>query len=186
MKLEVIIASTRPGRIGDQIGKWIAEYAAANSEFDVGIADLLEFNLPIFDEPNHPITGIYTKDQTKAWAKRIAAADAFIVVTPEYNFTMPPSLLNAIDYLHTEWRRKPVAFVGYGVVGASRAIQSGRTLFSSLNAMPIGPAMTLIGVHAMAVKTFEPNMERGKQPADAMLSELVVWANALKPTRARK
>jgi NAD(P)H-dependent FMN reductase len=131
------------------------------------------------------MTGIYTKDYTKAWSARINAADAFIVVTPEYNFTMPPSLLNAIDYLHNEWRRKPVAFVGYGVIGAARAIQSGRTLFSSLNAMPIGPAMTLMGVHAMAVKTFEPE-ERGKQSANVMLDELAVWAKALQPTRAIK
>jgi NAD(P)H-dependent FMN reductase len=114
LRLEIIIASTRPGRIGDQVGKWIAEYAETHTDFEIGIADLVDFDLPLFDEPHHPMLGQYTKGHTKAWSKRIAAADAFVIVTPEYNYTMPPSLLNAIDYLSKEWAHKPAGFVGYG------------------------------------------------------------------------
>src|SRR5436190_3700853 len=136
-KLEVIIASTRPGRIGDQIGKWIAKYAAAHTDFEVSVADLAEINLPLYDEPNHPHFMQYTKEHTKQWSKRIDAADAFIIVTPEYNYTMPPSLLNAIDFLQNEWQYKPVAFVGYGGTGAIRAIQTERLLFANLNMMPL-------------------------------------------------
>ena len=82
MKLEIIIASTRPGRLGDQVGKWIAEYATAHTDFKVSVADLLEINLPIFDEPNHPLTGNYTKEHTKKWSKIIDSADAFCCCNP--------------------------------------------------------------------------------------------------------
>jgi NAD(P)H-dependent FMN reductase len=128
------------------------------------------------------MTGQYTHDYTKAWSEHIAEADAFVVVTPEYNYTMPPSLLNAVDYLHHEWNRKPVGFVGYGAVGAARAIQMERSLFSSLNAMPVGPAVTMMGVYAPLEKAFVAE-ERGEKAADRMLAELQVWAQALKPTR---
>src|SRR5258706_7699219 len=165
LKLVVIIASTRPGRIGDQVGKWIAEYAAAHTDFDVSVADLAEINLPLYDEPNHPMMGNYTKEHTKQWSKIIDAADAFIVVTPEYNYTMPPSLLNAIDFLHNEWKYKPVAFVGYGGTGTVRAIQTEKLLFANLSVMPISLMVNLTGVYRPAVTTFTPE-EKHEQAAD--------------------
>jgi NAD(P)H-dependent FMN reductase len=182
MRLEIIIASTRPGRIGDQVGQWIAKYAASHTAFDVTVSDLAEINLPIFDEPNHPRLGQYVKEHTKQWSKRIDAADAFVVVTPEYNYTMPPSLLNAIDFLHREWNYKPVAFVGYGGTGAVRAIQTERLLFTNLSVMPIPFMVNLVGVYRPAVTTFKPE-EKHEQAADKMLSELHKWAQALMPLR---
>jgi NAD(P)H-dependent FMN reductase len=184
MKVEIIISSTRPGRIGDQVGKWIADYATAHSDFVVAVADLAEFNLPLLDEPNHPMAGNYEKEHTKAWSKRINGADAFIVVTPEYNFTMPPSLVNAIDYLHHEWKYKPVGFVGYGGSGAVRAIQTEKLLFANLSVMPIGPMVNLVGVYRPAVTTFKPEATH-EQAADAMLTELDAWARALLPMRQK-
>lgn len=180
MNLEIIIASTRPGRIGDQVGKWIADYTTSHAQFNVSIADLLEINLPIYDEPHHPRLGQYTKEYTKAWSKRIDAADAFIIVTPEYNYTMPPALLNAIDYLQKEWAHKPVAFVGYGGTGAVRAIQTERLLFTNLNMMPIPFMVNLTGVFRPAVTTFVPD-EKHEQMAERMLEELHKWAEALLP-----
>lgn len=180
MKLLIIIASTRPGRIGDQVGKWISEYATKHSDFEVSVADLLEINLPLFDEPNLPMFAQYTKTHTKKWSKLVAAADAFIIVTPEYNYTLPPSLLNAIDYLSHEWNYKPVAFVGYGGTGAVRAIQTEKLLLTNLNAMPIPLAVNLVGVYRPAVQTFIPE-EKYEQAADIMLKELYKWAEALHP-----
>ena len=182
MKLVIIIASTRPGRIGDQVGKWIAEYAVAHTDFDVSVADLAEINLPLFDEPNHPMTGDYTKEHTKKWSKIIDAADAFVVVTPEYNYTMPPSLVNAIDFLHKEWQHKPVAFVGYGLTGAVRAIQTEKLIFANLSVMPIAYGVNLSGVYRPAVTTFEPE-EKHEQAAERTLQELHKWATALIPLR---
>jgi NAD(P)H-dependent FMN reductase len=182
MKLEIIIASTRPGRIGDQVGKWIAEYTTEHTDFDVSVADLAEINLPMYDEPNLPMLGNYTKEHTKQWSKRIDAADAFIIVTPEYNYTMPPSLLNAIDFLHNEWKYKPAAFVGYGGTGAVRAIQTERLLFTNLSVMPIPIMVNLVGVYRPAIITFKPE-EKHEQAANKMLEELHKWAKALMPLR---
>ncbi len=182
MKLEIIISSTRPGRIGDQVGKWIAEYAAGHTDFDVSVADLAEINLPLYDEPNHPHFMQYTKEHTKSWSKRISSADAFIIVTPEYNYTMPPSLLNAIDFLQNEWQYKPVAFVGYGGTGAVRAIQTERLLFANLSMMPLPIMVNLVGVYRPTVITFKPE-EKHEQAANKMLEELHKWAKALMPLR---
>jgi NAD(P)H-dependent FMN reductase len=182
IKLIVIIASTRPGRLGDQIGKWTADYAAANTDFEVSIADLAEINLPMFDEPGIPSMGVYEHEHTKKWSKIVEEADAIVIVTPEYNFTMPASLLNAVSYLHHEWKRKPVGYVGYGFGGAVRAIQTEKLLLAGLSAASVAPSVNLINTHALAVKTFAPE-ERYEQTLAAMLTELHIWAAALAPTR---
>lgn len=182
MKLLVIIASTRPGRAGGEVGAWAADYARAHSAFDVDVADLEQFALPLFDEPGHPMRGDYVHAHTKAWSAAVASAAAFIVVMPEYNFTMPPSLLNSIDYLHHEWNRKPVGLVGYGIVGGARAIQTARTLFSSLNSMPVGPAVTLSGVYAPLAGPIDPP-ERQLTQAGRMMAEIEYWAGLHKAER---
>jgi NAD(P)H-dependent FMN reductase len=184
VKLEVIIASTRPGRIGDQVGKWIADYAKANSDFEVSVADLVDYNLPLFDEPNHPRMAEYTKDHTKRWSKTVKNADAFIIVTPEYNYTMPPSLLNAIDYLHNEWAYKPAGVVAYGGSGGVRAAQTLRLVLSNLNVMPIPQMVNLVGVHAGATMPIEID-KRYQEMATILLNELELWSEALKGIRQR-
>jgi len=95
---------------------------------------------------------------------------------------MPPSLLNAIDFLQNEWQYKPVAFVGYGGTGAIRAIQTERLLFANLNMMPIPIMVNLVGVYRPAVITFKPE-EKHEQAANKMLEELYKWAKALIPLR---
>jgi NAD(P)H-dependent FMN reductase len=180
MHIAIIIGSTRPGRLGDQIGSWIAQYTAQHTDFTVTIADLLELGLPLFDEPNHPMTGDYTKAHTKAWSNIVADADAFIVVTPEYNYTLPPALLNAIDFLHHEWKYKAVGFVGYGTTGAVRAIQTAKLLFANMAVMPIPTAVNLLGIYRPAVTTFEAT-EAHERAAERMLDELHIWAKALLP-----
>lgn len=185
MNLEVIIASTRPGRMGKEIGDWIADYAARHSDFTVSVADLAEINLPMYDEPHHPMSGKYTKDHSKAWSERVAKADAFVIVTPEYNYSAPPALVNAVDYLYYEWGYKPAAFVGYGGVGAARAIQMEKQLLTTLGVMPLREAVSLVGVSRMSPDPFTPN-EKNEQAADTMLSELKKWAQALQPLHSKE
>jgi NAD(P)H-dependent FMN reductase len=123
-KLHVILASTRPGRAGEPIADWFVERAAAHGAFDVELVDLAEVALPFMDEPNHPRLRRYTHEHTKAWSARVDSADAFVFVTPEYNYGLTAPLKNAIDYLHFEWQHKPVGFVSYGGVAAgTRAVQ---------------------------------------------------------------
>ena len=106
-RLMIIIASTRPGRVGLPAGLWFDARARARGGFDVDLADLAEIKLPFMDEPNHPRLQKYTKQHTKEWSARVAEAQAFVFVTPEYNYGLCAPLKNAIDFLHNEWLYKP-------------------------------------------------------------------------------
>src|SRR3954469_13372335 len=99
-KLHVIICSTRPGRVGKAVGDWFGQAATAHAGFDVELVDLADMNLPLYDEPRHPRLQQYEHEHTKRWAASVAAADAFVFVTPEYNFGPPPSLVNALNYVY--------------------------------------------------------------------------------------
>lgn len=113
-KLMIIVGSIREGRTGISIAQWVQKAAEADGRFDVDFADLKEIALPLMDEPNHPSMQQYTKPHTIAWAERVAAADAFLFIFPEYNHSYSPAIKNAVDYLVREWDRKPVGFVNWG------------------------------------------------------------------------
>ena len=116
--LKVIIASTRPGRLGEPIGTWVAAAAAEAGAFDrVEILDLAEIDLPLMNEPHHPRLRTYVHDHTKRWSQAVDEADAFLIVAPEYNYAITAPMKNALDYLSAEWAFKPVGLVTYG--GAS-------------------------------------------------------------------
>ncbi|HAS10310.1 MAG TPA: NADPH-dependent FMN reductase [Acidimicrobiaceae bacterium] len=122
--LQVIVASTRPGRVGRTVAEWFAAEAEGHDGFDVELVDLAEVDLPLFDEPEHPRLQQYEHDHTRRWSETISRGDAFAFVMPEYNFGYNAALKNAIDFLWTEWNDKPVALVGYGgVSGGLRAMQ---------------------------------------------------------------
>ncbi|MFD2414779.1 NADPH-dependent FMN reductase [Amycolatopsis pigmentata] len=142
--LAVIIGSVRPGRIGPAFATWFTEVATRHNAFDVTTVDLAEIGLPFHDEPNHPKTGIYLHEHTRRWSRIVDATDAFVLVTPEYNYGYSPVLKNALDYLHREWVDKPVAFLGYGGVGAgTRAIQQLKQVVTTLRMVPIFEAVTV-------------------------------------------
>ncbi|MET0828740.1 MAG: NAD(P)H-dependent oxidoreductase, partial [Microbacterium sp.] len=104
-RLMIIVGSVRPGRVGLPIAEWVRDQAVEHGGFDVDFVDLLELGLPFMDEPNHPRLRQYTKPHTIAWSERVDAADAFLFVTPEYNYSSSPALKNAIDFLNQEWWR---------------------------------------------------------------------------------
>jgi NAD(P)H-dependent FMN reductase len=116
--LLVIVASVRPTRVGGAVAEWVLEHARARSGWDVKVADLRELALPVMDEPNHPRLREYQFEHTKRWSAIVEDADGFIVVTPEYNHSIPGALKNAMDYLLHEWRGKPVGIVSYGGISA--------------------------------------------------------------------
>lgn len=185
MKLNVVICSTRPGRIGPKVGAWFAGYARKEGSFDVDLIDLADFNLPIMDEPKHPRLGDYQHAHTKKWAKSVAAADAFAFVMPEYNFFAPPSLVNALDYLSNEWSYKPAGLVGYGgVSGGLRAVQAVKPLITSLRMMPLPESVAMPMVHSLVGENGElKSNDLIDASAKTMLGELAKWAGALKPLR---
>jgi NAD(P)H-dependent FMN reductase len=184
--LIIVIGSTRPGRAGLPIAQWFTARATAHQGFDVTVVDLAELALPLLDEPNHPRLNQYTKHHTKAWSAIVEAADAIVFVTPEYNYGYPAVLKNAIDYLHHEWKYKPVGFVSYGGVAAgTRAVQQLKQVVTTLKMLPVFESVN-IPFHSQFIDDegrLEPN-EIMEKAADAMLDELVRTEAALRPLRA--
>lgn len=183
--LQIIIASTRPGRVGPSVAAWINQVAVKHGGFEVELIDLAEVNLPMFDEPKHPRFGEYTHDHTKAWSATIGRADAFVFVLPEYNYGFNAAIKNAIDYLHAEWRYKPVGFASYGGVAAgTRSTQMLKQVVTALNMMPIAPAVHIPFVQQFldADKVLVPN-EMLDSSATVMLNELARWTDAMRALR---
>ena len=180
MKLQVIFASTREGRQGLPIAEWVVERARAHGKFEPQLVDLREVNLPLFDEPKHPRFRQYEHAHTKAWSAIIDAADAFVFVTPEYNYTMPPALLNAVDYLFAEWAYKPAAIVSYGgISGGTRSAQTTRLMLTGLKVMPLPEGVSIPFFSKMIAEGRFTAGEMQEKSAVAMLDELARWAVAL-------
>src|SRR6202030_4777921 len=112
LKIAIIIGSTRPGRNGQAVAKWVYEIARKRSDAEFELVDIKDFNLPLLDEPVPAAMGQYSQPHTNAWAAKIEQFDAFVFVTPEYNHGPSAALKNAIDFLHREWNNKAVGFVG--------------------------------------------------------------------------
>jgi NAD(P)H-dependent FMN reductase len=131
--IKIIAGSTRPDRFNIQPSRWIYELAKKRGDIQVELLDLVEYNLPLLDEPMPPMHRKYTKAHTKKWSEAIEQADGYILVSPEYNHSTSAALKNAIDYLYQEWNFKPVSFVSYGsAAGGSRAVEHLRTISAEL------------------------------------------------------
>jgi NAD(P)H-dependent FMN reductase len=183
--LRIIIASTRPGRVGLPVGSWFTDVARAHGGFDVEVTDLAELNLPFMDEPKHPRFREYTHDHTRAWSETVDAADAFVFVMPEYNFGINAPLKNAIDFLHQEWHDKPVGFVSYGGVAAgTRAVQMTKQIVSALKMLPVYEAVYIPFVASRIEDgRFHPS-DVTEKAAGALLDELLRVEAGLRTLRA--
>lgn len=184
-KLKVIIGSTRPTRKGPIVADWFLKMAKQHPDFEVEVLDLKEISLPLMDEPNHPRLRQYTKEHTIKWSKTIDEADAFVFITPEYNYGPPATLKNAMDYLFEEWQEKPVGFVSYGgVSGGTRAVQELKLTITTLGMMPLPQAVTIPFFTQFINENdvFEAN-EPLEKSANVMLNKLQNWTKALKGMR---
>lgn len=183
--LQIIIGSTRPGRIGEPVTRWFAERAREHGAFDLEVVDLAELDLPLMDEPKHPRFHEYQHEHTRRWSETVARADAFVLVVPEYNYGYGAAIKNAIDYLHQEWRDKAVGFVSYGGVAAgTRAVQMLKQVVTTLKMVPVVEAVNIPFVYQFLVEgEIKPN-EAMQAAATAMLDELVRIDSALRGLRA--
>ena len=184
-QLKIIIGSTRPVRKGPIIADWFLKIAKQHSHFEVELLDLKEIDLPFLDEQEHPRLQKYTKAHTKKWSKTIDSADAFVIVTPEYNFGYPAALKNALDFLSVEWGEKPMGFVSYGGVSAgTKAVESLKQTITALGMMPLAQAVNIPFFTQFINENdvFEPN-EVLEKSADLMLNKLQDWTKALKGMR---
>lgn len=181
LKIKVITSTTREGRIGIHIAKWVTDFAKTRDHFDVELLDIAEINLPLMDEPNHPRFQNYTHEHTKAWSEKIEDGDAYIIVLGEYNYGFPAPIKNALDYLFNEWKYKPVSFVSYGGISAGlRSTQMLKQVVTTLSMMPVPEQVNIpfpnnfIDEH----KVFHPD-EHIIRSAENMLNQLTKWAEAL-------
>jgi NAD(P)H-dependent FMN reductase len=185
-KLLIVIASTRPGRVGRPVGDWFASVAREHGGFDVQEADLQELDLPLMNEPNHPRFKNYTFDHTKAWSALVDGADAFVFVTPEYNHSYTAPLKNAVDYLNQEWKHKPLGFVSYGGIAAgTRAVQAFKPVASAL--------LMFVAQNLVNIAWVSQKMKDGvfvgdddtRAAANAMLDELLHLNSGMSVLRQR-
>lgn len=185
-RLGVVLVSVREGRAGEPVGQWFLERAKDHGGFEVELVDLKAVDLPILREANHPRLQKYTEPKTQAWSKTIAALDAFVFVTPEYNFSMPPSLVNALDHLYHEWSYKPAGFVSYGgVSGGLRSVQHAKSMMTTFKLVPMVEAVSIQYVAKALVDGRFPGGDYHDKQAVAMLDEMLRWTNALTPLRAK-
>ncbi len=143
-KVFLIMGSTRPQRICEQIATWIKGLNDASSSIELELIDLRDSNLPMFDEPQSPKMGNYTHAHTKAWAAKINEAEGFIFLTPEYNAGYPSVLKNAIDFIYKEWKEKPTAIVSYGYSGGASAAKQLTEVFVRIGMDLVDPQAQLI------------------------------------------
>lgn len=184
--LLVIGASTRPGRSGPLVSDWFADEARRHDAFDIKQVDLGELDLPMFDEPGHPRFGKYVNEHTRNWSEIVDQADAYVIVTPEYDYATPASLMNALQYLAREWAYKPVGFVSYGgVSGGLRGVQMTKQVVTTLRMMPI-PEGVVLPFFGKQIDAEEQRFVPGggnALAAQQMLDELHRWEAALAPLR---
>ena len=181
--VQIIVASTRPGRVGLPIGEWVRDRATEYG-FEIDFADLAVVNLPFLDEPKHPRLRQYEHQHTKDWSARVDAADAFILVMPEYNYSFTAPLKNAIDFVSQEWGWKPVATVSYGgVSGGTRAVQAIKQSLLALKMVPLSEAVVIPFVTGfMKNGSFEPT-ETHETSLKAIFPELKRVGGAIKLLR---
>ncbi len=183
--LQIVIASTRPGRVGLPVARWFADEATRHGGFAVEVVDLAEVALPFFDEPHHPRLRRYEHEHTRRWSATVSRADAFAFVVPEYNFGFNAVIKNALDFLHHEWHYKPVGFVSYGgVSGGTRAVQMLKQVVTTVKLVPLAEAVSLPFVAELLGPDggVEPN-DTMTAAASSMLDELARVTGALAPLR---
>lgn len=181
--LQVLVASTRPGRIGRAVGEWFTSVARDHGGFDVELIDLAEVDLPFMDEPKHPRMRRYEHTHTREWSETIERADAFAFVMPEYNHGFNAPLKNAIDFLWNEWNHKPVGLVGYGGVSAgARAMEALMPVLAAVRLVPVGQ-VPIPFVHDRAEDGVIVANEPMIDGANGVLDELQRTAGVLRALR---
>lgn len=183
LRIGIILGSTRPGRKGAQVAEWVVQRTNARTDAQYELIDLADHPLPHLDERIPPSMGRYEHDHTKKWAELIAQFDGFVVVTPEYNHGPSGVLKNAFDYLYAEWNNKAVGFVGYGSVGAARAVEQLRLVAGELQMADVRVAVALpFASEFKDYKEFRPTAG-ANEALDEMLHQLESWSGALQEVR---
>jgi NAD(P)H-dependent FMN reductase len=182
LNIAVILGSTRPGRNGKAVADWVIDHARGRAAAYT-LIDLADIDLPFLDEQIPALAARYTNPHTVAWAATVAAFDGFVFVTPEYNHTTSPVLLNALDYLYAEWNNKAAAFVSYGSSRGVRAIETLRGVATELQLAHVREQVSFSlysDFTDFSVLTPQPHQE---PQAALMFDQLEAWAEAMRTLR---
>jgi NAD(P)H-dependent FMN reductase len=181
-RIAIIIGSTRPGRNGESVARWVLEHAQQREGVEYELVDLADWNLPHLDEPMPAAAGQYANDHTKAWAAKIAEFDGYLFVTPEYNHSTSGALKNAIDFVGAEWYNKAAGFVSYGVFGGARAVEHLRLVLSQLQVATVSAFVGLSLAHDFENWQLKPGADKvaGLTP---LFDQLESWSTALAAVR---
>jgi NAD(P)H-dependent FMN reductase len=185
IRAAIVIGSTRPGRKGEAVARWVYEIASKRNDAEFEVVDIKDYDLPLLDEPLPPAMNQYSKPHTKAWAAKIGSFDAFVFVTPEYNHGTSGALKNALDFLYKEWNNKAAGFVSYGSAGGTRAVEQLRLTMAELQIATVrAQVMLSLFTDFENMSAFKP-AERQEKAVNAMLNQVIAWGAALKPLRSR-
>ncbi|WP_315924322.1 NADPH-dependent FMN reductase [Mesorhizobium sp. SP-1A] len=186
-KIGIIVGSTRAARFADKPTEWIAKIAKSHADIEVEVVDLRDYPMPFFDEVASSAWVPSQNEVALRWQKKVQDLDGFIVVAAEYTHGPTAVLKNALDYAVTEWNKKPVGFVGYGGVGAARAIEQLRLNVIEQQMVPVKSAVHITWGDYIAVKQDEKKLEELEhlnQTAQALVNDVAWWAKLLKKARA--
>ena len=182
MKIGIVLGSTRPGRVGDQVARWVHERAARRGDAEFELVDLRDHPLPHLAEPPG-FSGEYQDERTRAFAAVVASCDGFLFVTPEYNHSVPGVLKNAMDHVYVEWNTKAAGFVSYGGAGGARSVEQLRLVCGALQLADVAPQVTLPLATEFENRTvFRPG-DHQLAALDTLLDHVVAWSTALAPLR---
>lgn len=182
MRIAVIVGSTRPGRVGEQVGRWVLESAQGREGATYELVDVADAGLPLLDEPVPAAAAKYSQEHTKAWAAKIAAYDGFVFVTAEYNHGVPGAFKNAFDFLFAEWNDKAVGFVSYGADGGVRSVEQWRGIVANAKMADVRAVVSLSVFTEFPDGTFTPGERRAGELAE-VFAQVEAWSGALKPLR---
>jgi NAD(P)H-dependent FMN reductase len=187
LRLVVIIGSVREGRFGPVVAHWFTGQAEQHGRFKVTVVDLAEVELPLVlgAEPPAMATANTRPAAMAQCTAALAEADAFVIVTPEYNRSFPASVKALIDWHYTEWQAKPVGFVSYGsVAGGLRAVEQLRPVFAEMHAVTMRDSVSFANYWELFTEDgtlLDP--EPAQQAAQGLLDQLGWWGGALLEAR---
>jgi NAD(P)H-dependent FMN reductase len=183
IKIGIILGSTRPNRVGEQVATWVHSIASSRSDAQYELVDLRDHPLPHLDEPLSPMLGQYQQEHTRAWASTIASFDGYVIVTPEYNHGTSGVLKNAIDFVHAEWSNKAVGLVSYGIAGGTGAAAQLRQICGQLGMADVSKQVALmLRTDFQDYTAFRPS-EYSVAVLEGLLDEVVTWSTVLAPLR---
>jgi NAD(P)H-dependent FMN reductase len=183
LRVGIIVGSTRPGRNGEAVARWVYEAARKRPDAEFEVVDLRDYPLPLFDSPVPPSVGAPRPVHARKWAEKVASLDAYVFVTPEYNHSTSGALKNAIDYLYQEWNNKAAGFVSYGSAGGVRAVEHLRLVMDEVQVATVrAQAWFSLFQDFEDFTKFRPTAGK-EQSVNAMLDQLVAWGRALKSVR---